>query len=62
MGDVYFNHFAEQPQMFDQEKGEMSSNLHPHSINEDSESSTLERVTAESLINKVLGRGLMEHG
>lgn len=48
--------------MFDQEKGEMSSNLHPHSINEDSESSTLERVTAESLINKVLGRGLMEHG
>ncbi|CAL9231569.1 unnamed protein product [Arabidopsis halleri] len=62
MGDVYFNHFAEQPQMFDQEKGEMSSNLHPHLINEDSESSTLERVTAESLINKVLGRGLMEHG
>lgn len=62
MGDVFFNHFAQQPQMSDQVKGEMSRNLHPHSVNEESESSTLESVTAESLINKVLGRGLMEHG
>jgi len=62
MGDVYFNHFAQQLQMSDQEKGEMSRHSHPHSINEESESSTLERVAAESLTNKVLDRGLMEYG
>lgn len=48
--------------MSDRNKGEMSRNLQPHSINEESESSTLERVAEESLINEVLGRGLMEHG